>query len=87
MTARIYARVPETVVLVLVIGAVLTMGVVGYSAGLTSRRSLPSAVMLVVGLGAVLTLVIDLDRPREGFLQVSQQPLIDLHQDLGDPRP
>ena len=48
VTARIYARVPETVVLVLVIGAVLTMGLVGYSAGLTSRRSLPSAVMLVV---------------------------------------
>ena len=87
LTARIYGRVPETVVLVLVIGAVLTMGMVGYSAGLTSRRSMLSAVMLVVALGAVLTLVIDLDRPREGFLQVSQQPLIDLHEELGDPRP
>ena len=87
MTARIYSRVPETVVLVLVIGAVLTMGVVGYSAGLTSRRGMLSAVMLIIALGAVLTLVIDLDRPREGFLQVSQQPLIDLHEDLGDPQP
>lgn len=63
------------------------MGMVGYSAGVTSRRSILSAVMLVVALGAVITLVIDLDRPREGFLQVSQQPLIDLHEDLGDPRP
>ena len=87
MTARIYSRVPESVVLVLMIGAVLTMGVVGYSTGLTTRRGTLGAVVLIVALGAVLTLVIDLDRPREGFLQVSQQPLIDLHEDLGNPRP
>ena len=58
---------------------------VGFGAGLTRRRSLPSAVVLVVALAAVLTLVIDLDRPREGFLQVSQQPLIDLQRQLGPP--
>jgi len=87
VTARIYGRVPETVVLVLVIGAVMTMGLVGYSAGLTRRRSVVSTVILVLAVGAVLTLVIDLDRPQEGFLQVNQQPLIDLHEELGDPRP
>ena len=64
--------------ILLVIGAALTLGMVGYSAGLTRRRSLLSAAVLVVVLGAVLTLVVDLDRPRDGFLQVSQQPLIDL---------
>ena len=78
---------PETVVLVLMVGAVLTLGVMGYSAGLTGRRGMLSAVVLIVALGTVLTLVIDLDRPRDGFLQVSQQPLIDLHEELGNPRP
>ena len=87
VTARIYSRVPESVVLVLMIGAVLTMGVVGYSAGLTTRRGMVGAVVLIFALSTVLTLVIDLDRPREGFLQVSQQPLIDLHEELGDRRP
>jgi hypothetical protein len=87
VTSRIYGRVPETVVIVLLAGAVLTMGVVGYSAGLTGRRSVLSAIILVVALGAVLTLVVDLDRPREGFVQVSQQPLIDLHEKIGDPQP
>jgi hypothetical protein len=33
----------------------------------------------------VLTIVIDLDRPREGLIQVSQQPLIDLQQQIGPP--
>ena len=82
-----FSRVPETVILVLMVGAVLTMGVVGYSAGLTTRRGTLSAVVLIVSLGTVLTLVIDLDRPRDGFLQVSQQLLIDLHDELGNPRP
>ena len=75
VTAGIYARVPETVLLLLVGGAALSLGMVGYSAGLTRRRSLLSAVVLVLALGAVIMIVIDLDRPREGFIQVSQQPL------------
>ena len=86
VTAGVY-RVPETVILVLMVGALLTLGVMGYSVGLTGRRGMLSPVVLMVALGTVLTLVIDLDRPREGFLQVSQQPLIDLHEELGNPRP
>jgi hypothetical protein len=85
ITAGIYARVPETVVLLLVVGSALSLGMVGYSAGLTQRRSLLSAVVLVIALGAVITIVVDLDRPREGFIQVSQQPLLDLQQQIGPP--
>jgi hypothetical protein len=33
----------------------------------------------------VITLVVDLDRPQDGFLTVSQQPLIDLQQQVGPP--
>jgi hypothetical protein len=86
-TAIVYARVPETVVILLILGAALTMGMVGYSAGLTGRRSFLGAAVLVVVLSAVLTLVVDLDRPRDGFLLVSQQPLIELQDQLGPPSP
>jgi len=85
ITAGIYARVPETVVLLLTGGAALSLAMVGYSAGLTGRRSLLSAIVLVVALGAVIMIVVDLDRPRDGFIQVSQQPLIDLQQQIGPP--
>jgi phage-related protein len=85
VAALIYGRVPETVLLLLIIGSALTMGMVGYSAGLTGRRSLLSALVLVVVLAAVLTLVLDLDRPREGLVVVSQQPMIDLMNRLGPP--
>jgi len=85
LTAIVYARVPETVIWLLFIGAVMTLGMVGFHAGLHRRRSLISALVLIIVLGAVMTLVVDLDRPRRGFLQVTQQPLIDLEQQIGPP--
>jgi hypothetical protein len=85
LTAIVYARVPETVVLVLFAGSALTLGMVGFHAGLLRRRSLIGAFVLIAVLGAVLTLVVDLDRPRRGFLEVSQQPLIDVQQQIGSP--
>ena len=85
--ARNYSRVPETVLLVLLAGSALSLGMVGYSAGLKRRRSVLSAVVLVVALGVVLTIVIDLDRPNEGFVTVSQQALLDVQTWIGLPSP
>jgi hypothetical protein len=75
------------VVILLLVGSALSLGMVGYSAGLKRRRSVLSAVMMVVTLGVVLTLVIDLDRPQEGLVNVSQQALIDVQGWIGEPAP
>jgi hypothetical protein len=85
ITAGLYSRVPETVILLLIFGSALSIGMVGFTAGLSERRSLLSAVVLALALGAVIMIVVDLDRPREGFIQVSQQPLLDLQQQIGPP--
>ena len=85
VTALIYGRVPETLILLLIGGSAVTLAMVGYSAGLTGRRSPLTAIVLVIALSAVLALVLDLDRPRNGFLQVSQQPIIDVVDDIGSP--
>lgn len=85
IVAGIYGRVPETIILLLVIGSALTLVMVGFSAGITLKRSVPTAIVLVIALSAVLTLNLDLDRPRDGFIQVSQQPLILLQEELGPP--
>ena len=87
ITAGLYTRVPETVVLLLVGGSALGLGMVGYSAGLTKRRGLLNALVLILALGAVIMVVVDLDRPRDGFIQVSQQPLLDLQRQIGPPAP
>lgn len=64
--------------------AVLGMLVIGYHAGLAgSCRSL-AIFALVLTFSAVLTLIADIDRPQEGLLRVSPQPLLDLQE---SPRP
>jgi hypothetical protein len=37
-----------------------------------------STVLLAVAISGVLMVITDLDRPREGFIKVSQQPMIDV---------
>jgi hypothetical protein len=87
IVSSLYARVPETVVLLLLAGSILSIGMVGYTAGLKRRRSVVSAVVLVIALGVVLALVIDLDRPQEGLINVSQQALLDVQGWIGTPSP
>jgi hypothetical protein len=87
VAASLYARVPETILILLLVGSLLTLAMVGYSAGLARRRSPLTAVALIIVLAAVITLVVDLDRPRDGFLEVNQQPLVDLLEQIGAPPP
>jgi hypothetical protein len=82
VVAGVYARVPPTILWLLVLGVFLSLGLVGYNAGLSRRRSPFIAIVLVISLGAVLWLVLDLDRPQDGLIQTSQQPLIDLQEKL-----
>jgi len=87
VNAALNVRVPSTILLLLIIGAVLSLGMVGFGAGVTGQRSVITAVVLIVALGATIMLVLDLDQPRQGFITVSQQPLIDLSTEIGAPQP
>lgn len=87
VTAALSARVPETIALLLFLGSALTLGMVGFSAGLTARRSPLTAIALVVVLGAVIALIVDIDRPSGGTLTTGQQPLIALERQIGPPSP
>jgi len=87
VTAALYARVPDTVLLLLIVGSALTLGMVGFSAGLTRRRSPITAIVMIIVLGAVITLIIDIDRPQGGTLTVSQQPIVELQEQLESTTP
>ena len=45
----------------------------GYHAGLSGSRRTMAVIFLTFAFSGALTLIADLDRPREGFLIVSQQ--------------
>jgi len=65
-----------------VVGLLAVM-VVGYTFGLSGARQPFSIWILSLAIALVLGIIVDLDRPREGLIRVSQQPLIDLQEQLG----
>jgi hypothetical protein len=84
-TERIVAgfiRIPWNIWLAVFFIALLTMTMVGFQNGVTGNRILIVQLVMILVFAGVILLIIDLDRSQEGFLQVSQQALIDLQQQL-----
>jgi hypothetical protein len=79
-------HVPETILLLLVLVAALTMAVTGYSSGLRGKRLKALRFILVLLVAATLTVIIDLDRPRRGLIRVSESGMTELQQQLPDLR-
>ncbi len=66
---------PQALVLVILL-------VMGYSFSKSGQRQFFSQIMLTLAVTIVLALVVDLDRPRRGFIHVTQRPMIDLQRNL-----
>jgi hypothetical protein len=85
LTASVRNRIPVAIWGALYGVTILSFVALGYHSGLLrARRSLamlPAAFTFAV----VIWLIADLDRPREGTLTVSLQPLIDLRKSMGAP--
>ena len=75
-------RVPPPIWMALYLVAILSMAAVGYSQGLTSTRRSLAAFALIFTFSVVMLLIVDLDRPGEGLLRVSQQSVIDLQKSM-----
>jgi hypothetical protein len=80
-------RIPISIWAGLVGLALLGMAAVGYQAGLSATRRSPAMLGMVLAFAGVLFLIADLDRAHEGFLMVSQQPMIDLQRSMQGAKP
>ena len=75
-------HVPPTVIHMNVLVALVAALLVGYTIGLAGQRNLFSVCLLAAAITITLIVIIDLDRSRQGLIAVTQQPLIDLEQQL-----
>lgn len=71
-------HVPESVLILLCFAATLSLGLVGYGAGMGRLRNILPTLISVILIASVILLIIDLDRPRRGLIKVSQQRMVDL---------
>lgn len=75
--AALGARVPGTVLVLLVVYALVASFLNGYVLGAFGSRHLAASAILYLLLAMTITLILDLDRPQGGTIRVTQQPLID----------
>jgi hypothetical protein len=72
------SRIPITLWLDIYAVAFLTMILVGVQSSYGERRNWLGLVLLIFVFSAVLYLIVDLDRPAQGLLTISQKALLDL---------
>jgi hypothetical protein len=75
-------HVPEIILELLYIVALMATGLIGYGCGLGGRRNFFVTAMASILIAAVILVIVDLDRPRRGLIRVSQQRMVDLRDSL-----
>ena len=78
--AGLWSRIPATILYALFFVTFLAMLSMGYLAGIAGKRTNLVSLALVLAFSIVLFLIIDLDRSWEGFIEVSQRPLLEFLQ-------
>lgn len=86
VAAAFQNRIPGAIWAALYAVAALALAAMGYHGGLAGTSRSPAVLAVAFTFSVVMWLIADLDRPREGSLQVSQQPLIDLRNSMTEPK-
>lgn len=74
--AAIERHVPELVLLLLYATFLLSGGLLGYGSGVSRTKISATALVMPVLIVSLVFVIIDLDRPRRGLIQVDQSPLL-----------
>ncbi|MGE0131818.1 MAG: hypothetical protein AB7U82_27350 [Blastocatellales bacterium] len=78
-------RIPNIIWVVLYVITVLAAASIGYHSGLTGTRRPLVVLAFILAFSAVIFLIEDLDRPLNGFLEVSQRAMVDLRRTMNGP--
>jgi hypothetical protein len=85
--AAVDLRLPEPLWMVLWAATMLSFLLVGVASSADGKRDLLAILLFALALIAVLMLVVDLDRPQQGLLTVSQAAMSDLLRQMTTPMP
>lgn len=79
-SANMEAHVPEIVFWLLYFVALLTLGLVGFCCSFGIGRHLVIRAILTLITVATIQVIVDLDRPRSGYIVISEKHLLDLRE-------
>jgi hypothetical protein len=78
-------HVPEIVYFFLFVVAGLSISILGFGTGLGNHRHFYLTTLVAFLVASAILVVMDLDRPRRGIIEVSQQSMVDLRNNLRHP--
>jgi len=73
------SHIPGAFWAVLYLITILAHAAMGHHGGVAGTNRSPVMVAVAISFAAVIMLIADIDSPGRGFINVSQQPMIDLH--------
>lgn len=76
---------PGSILFLLLIAAAIAGLVVGFGAGRSGSRNLPYSLAFALLIAAVAFTIVDLDRPSQGLIRISDAPLRDLRAEISRP--
>lgn len=76
--AALNRHVPELVLFLLFGTFLLAMCIIGYASGVAGRRASFVTYIMVILIVLLVFMIIDLDRPRRGLIEISQKSMTDL---------
>lgn len=85
--AALQRHVPEVVLGLLGMTLLMSGWVVGFAAGAAGHRPSMVGYLMVLLIVVLVFMILDLDRPRRGLIQVSQQSMLDLQASIRAARP
>src|SRR4029079_406851 len=86
LMVRERSRIPRDYWVVLYIVALLALATVGYHVGVGDKGRTPVMWAVAIAFSVVIMVIADLDRPGRGFINVSQQPMVDLRRRIDESR-
>lgn len=76
-------HVPDVVVVLVLLVAVVSFGFIGYGCGLTGRRHIVMTTVVAMLVAFVVAVILDLDRPRRGLVTIGQDAMLRTAQSMG----
>lgn len=81
------SRIPGTYWAVLYVIAALALAAMGYHVGIAGANRSHALLAVALAFSAVMLVIADLDRPGQGLINVSQEPMLDLRATLARMKP
>ena len=76
--AQLNRHITEEIIWLLFLTFLLTGGAAGYAAGIVGHRPVATIYVLIVVIAVQVFIIIDLDRPRRGWIKVDHNNLVNL---------